>query len=728
MNIRLLTPILLVTCASLASAGEPTSPVERFQRALTLEESEGDAKAALAIYRELTTQTETPAALRVRAELRVAACYERLGQREEARQRYAALAAREKTWLAVAKAARAGADRLEPAAPADASSPLPKGWLSSWDPKTKLLQFSVKDVDVRALLCELARIGGQDLVLSPEVAGEVTTELRRVTARSAMEAIVNTVGDYALIEVEGLLRVVPKSSLERQLATEVYQLRPQSAELQAKLTKAATPEAAALAAAALVAHQDHHRRLTRVVSELLLTSGVPGAWAGYDVGTESIFVRCGRDGHAAVRKALAQGLVETLPPRKRAPSSQPLVSARFQDASADYALSHLAKAAKSPLILGSEIRGEVTLVFDKVPFDAALRAVVETLGDYLVVQTPVGPRVTSRAASHDRTTPRRWPLKGDPARFWRRAHGETSTQSEGRWPGHPLFRLLAALVTNTREPGAEVQYDAGSHAILSSLSDGLAADLRRALETAGYLDPLPRPVLVASGAHDRVNVRALLLKVSGEQQVNVIISPQVVGQISAALPKQAKPSDLLGQIAAAAGDFVVQRLEVDLFRITSRAAQERTLSTEVIAIPAEHLSPRDLYAAVNGLVVASRIEGSSVLRSHDPKGAWSLVITLPAREQALLSEVVRASVPAPGFKRAMVGQTLFVGGSRLQAHTIQPDGSLRTTGAAFAAPGKAMSLAGWSHRLLPDGDRPPLLLSERQQERRVQRTKIPPAK
>lgn len=723
MNLSYLTPILLATCAALASADEPaSSPVERFQSALALEESQGDAGAALAIYRELVTTRDTPAALRVRAELRVAACYERLGQPEEARKRFTELASLAGTWESVAKAARAGVARL---APSDEASPLPKGWLSSWDPTTKRLHFSVKDADVRALLCELARIGGLNLVLAPTIMGSVTTELQRVSPRRAIEAIVETVGHYSLVEVEGILRVVTKGSLDRQLVTKVYRLRPKTDELRARLADARTPQDVAAAARALVVHQEHHRSLTRVVSELLVTSSVPGVSAGYDGGTEAIFVRCGRNAHAAVRKALAR---ELAPPQPAPRSADPLVSAQFVDASADHALTFLARAAKSPIVLTSQVTGNVTLVLKDVPVHAALRAVTETLGDYLMIRTPIGPRVTTREASEARTTLRRWPLSGDGPRFWRFAHAELREQGKGRWPGHPLTRLLSAIVVSANEPGAEVQYDPGSHALLCNLSDGLAADLRQALETAGYLPPVPRPALEPGERYSNVNLRLLLQKIAARHQVNVIVSPAVRGRASAVLPKQARAHDLLEQIAMATGDYVVEAAGPDLFRVATRAGSEFSLSTEVVSIPRLHLAPADLFAAVNQLVVASQIAGSSVLCSRSPEGAWSLVVTLPSREQALLGKIVEASVPRKGFRKSMIGQCLLIpGGTKSQAFTVQAEGAHRVRRAVYPEkPGEQTTLDGWTLRLLPDHDRTLLLLAEKGRERRVERTSILP--
>lgn len=728
MNVRLITPIL-VCCAALAAADTP-APVERFQQALALEEGEGDVKGALSIYLELVKAPETPKGLQVRAELRVAVCRERLGQLQQARQGYDALAARAATWKRVAKAAQAGLARLDAAAAiGEKREPLPQGWLRKNAGK-ETYDLAVKEADVRTLLLELARAAKLNLVLSPNVMGEVTTTLKGISVRPVMEALVKTVGDYTLVEVDGILRVVSRSSQERLLVTRAYRLR-SSDELRAKFQSAKLAEAVDQASVAFLTHRERQKDLARVVLELVQSSSIPGAAAILDPSSETIFVCSTLEGHESAARALKGELSSTFPQVNLSQFSpqDALVSAQFEDASASTALLHLARAAGSPLFVGSDIQGETSLVFHEVPFKSALRAIVETTGDYLVVETQVGPSVRSSSRDFNSYSYRRWPLQGDAARFWRRAHGSLWTKGERQLPGHPVWRAVSNLAMNSGQPGASIQFDPGSHALISSLSAGLAGDLHQALVQAGYLKARPPSRLKGERVLRGANVRALLKSVAEGRNVNVIVSPNVSGKLDVILPKGEVPVlALFEQIAAACGDFTATKIGPRLYRISSRSTHERTVVSEVIAIPAGHMSPTDLHAAISQLVAESNIMGSSVLASKGREGAWSLVVTLPVRDLAEVKALVTSSTPSAQVLKSLAGQTLLVG---RRAWTFGSGGSLKVVDGPRPPQklGQTTTVDGWSLRLIADGGLPRIQIAERKGERRAERTDfLPPPK
>ncbi|MBL4850581.1 MAG: hypothetical protein JKY65_34110 [Planctomycetes bacterium] len=724
MNVRLLTPIL-ISCAALAAAGETPAPVERFQRAVALEESEGKIKEALAVYRDLVKEPATPGGLRVRAELRVAACLERLGHVAKARALYTDLAKRGPTWAAVSKAASAALVRLKPrAAPVAATDRLPKGWVKKWCARTNSVDFLVKNADVRTLICELARLGNLDLVLSPEIAGQVTVELRGVSPRSAIEAIVSTVGDFATVEVERILQIVTKASLERRLVTRAYRLAPQAVDLDAKL-RAVGPKDRRRAEAAVLAQRERHLKLAGVVQELLASSGISGSSAGFDPASETVFAHCDLAGHAAIARALEK---ELAPATVKAIAKDARVSVQLVDANVRRAVLDMAKAADSPLFMAGDFQGSVSAVLNQVPFPAALRAIVHVTGDFLVVDTPVGPSILSRSAGEVRLSYRRWALQGDPAAFWRQAHGSLWSGGKKRWPTHPLFYALSELVTGAGESGAAIQYDAGSHAVVSHLSADLASNLRRALVTAGYLSPKARPALKASGERLGVNVRALLQSVASQRKVNVIVSPEVAGQVDLILPAGEPPVlELLSKIVEACGDFSAVEVKPGLYRVAPRSFFERTLTSEVVPVPQAHLAPDELWAAATDLAIASGISGASVLRSQSRGGRWSLVITLPQQALKQLSDLVRASVPGPGLQRALAGQTMFLAGgstgSGFQLLEVTARCAIKTRELATATllGSGGAAVAGWSLRVTPHPSKGYVLSADKALDRRVLR-------
>jgi type II secretory pathway component GspD/PulD (secretin) len=91
-------------------------------------------------------------------------------------------------------------------------------------PPKVTIQFT--DANVRTVLQLLAAYSGKNIIISPEVRGDVTLDLHEVHWLKALYAIVRTVGDYEVVEeTADLLRVVPRSSIAQQLKTELIPLK-----------------------------------------------------------------------------------------------------------------------------------------------------------------------------------------------------------------------------------------------------------------------------------------------------------------------------------------------------------------------------------------------------------------------------------------------------------------------------------------------------------------------
>lgn len=98
------------------------------------------------------------------------------------------------------------------------------GILLLTQPPKVTIQF--QDANVRTVLQLLAAYSGKNIIISPQITGEVTLDLKEVHWLRALHAIVKTSGDYEVVEdSEELLRVVPRSAIERQLETVVFKLK-----------------------------------------------------------------------------------------------------------------------------------------------------------------------------------------------------------------------------------------------------------------------------------------------------------------------------------------------------------------------------------------------------------------------------------------------------------------------------------------------------------------------
>jgi len=93
-------------------------------------------------------------------------------------------------------------------------------------PPKVTIQFT--DANVRTVLQLLAAYSGKNIIISPEVQGNVTLDLHEVHWMRALKAIVKTVGDYEVVEETDngdLIRVVPRSSIALSLKTEYIPLK-----------------------------------------------------------------------------------------------------------------------------------------------------------------------------------------------------------------------------------------------------------------------------------------------------------------------------------------------------------------------------------------------------------------------------------------------------------------------------------------------------------------------
>jgi len=91
--------------------------------------------------------------------------------------------------------------------------------------KPPRVNFFFEDADVKKVIDAISRIGGANIIVSPEVQGLVNVRLTDIPWRDALETIVKTLGFTIVEEDRGILRVVSPSSLQEQLETRIFELK-----------------------------------------------------------------------------------------------------------------------------------------------------------------------------------------------------------------------------------------------------------------------------------------------------------------------------------------------------------------------------------------------------------------------------------------------------------------------------------------------------------------------
>jgi hypothetical protein len=88
------------------------------------------------------------------------------------------------------------------------------------------ISIKATDANVRTTIDAIAKTSRKNIIISPEVRGEITVTLQEVPWRDALESIVTTVGDYEVVEDSGdIVRIVPRSSVALAPVTRVLHLK-----------------------------------------------------------------------------------------------------------------------------------------------------------------------------------------------------------------------------------------------------------------------------------------------------------------------------------------------------------------------------------------------------------------------------------------------------------------------------------------------------------------------
>jgi type II secretory pathway component GspD/PulD (secretin) len=178
------------------------------------------------------------------------------------------------------------------------------GILVLTQPPKVTIQFT--DANVRTVLQLLAAYSGKNIIISPNVRGEITLDLKEVHWLRALHAIVKTVGDYEVVEeTEDLLRVVSRDSIEQQLETVVFPLKYVRPPAQYRAVPPRTTGGAAAAATVFVGPQnaslsaadiDPRQSFTlyRALNSVITQSQIAGSVIDYDSQTNAFVITATR--------------------------------------------------------------------------------------------------------------------------------------------------------------------------------------------------------------------------------------------------------------------------------------------------------------------------------------------------------------------------------------------------------------------------------------------------
>ncbi len=91
--------------------------------------------------------------------------------------------------------------------------------------RPKRVSIETQGTDIREVIDLVAKLGGANIVVAPEVTGTLSVRFKDVPWRDALDVAVKTLGYVVVEERRGVLRVVDPVSLQAQMETLSYQLR-----------------------------------------------------------------------------------------------------------------------------------------------------------------------------------------------------------------------------------------------------------------------------------------------------------------------------------------------------------------------------------------------------------------------------------------------------------------------------------------------------------------------
>lgn len=614
---RVLT--ILLACALSPTLAQEADPLEVFLRGVDQELRGGQVRDAAKAYLEVADDADAPARLRARALWRLTRCRELLGDAAGSREAAQRLVDEHPTSPRVDDAR--GVLRALEDEQAGAKREL------SLERNGELVSLKCSDASIVDVLLTLAAEAKLGIVISPEVTGTITTELTNVRPLDALTSIVATAGVFALVHDReaNTVRVQTQASLHTQLELRAYRLKPPAPGLRGWQRRQATISG---------------------LTELVHGKGIQGTSASYDPTTCTVFVATTALEHDAVGAFLG----EQLQRRSQRAFDGPRVTVMFKHANVRTIYHLIAAYAEVGVLAAPEVMGQISVHLEDVPFDVALREITRAVGPYRLVETEACYLVLPPDRAEQWLQTVSWKVAKPPVAHWRaggqllqdssgmaRALGDEARSSED-WPRHPLTNALGDYAASLGIPGATVFQDPVSHRLVARLPRHLAAKLERELVGGGVIEQPARPP-VAGGKLESWNdaaVRSLFSNAASELGVNVVLGPEVVGNLAGSFRRTGDPRELLGALAIAAGPFRVTE-DAGVYRVGVPQGDLITVSLRLKSRSSETLG--SLRDGLSDLVVGLGVSGALVVSNP---ATQSLVISAPRWLIPELRDVVAA--------------------------------------------------------------------------------------
>jgi type IV pilus assembly protein PilQ len=87
------------------------------------------------------------------------------------------------------------------------------------------LTFNFRDADIKVVIDMIARVSGANIVVSPDVKGQITMSINNVPWNEVLSAVVRTLNFTTVKEAFGIIRIIHPDELLKQMDTRVFQLK-----------------------------------------------------------------------------------------------------------------------------------------------------------------------------------------------------------------------------------------------------------------------------------------------------------------------------------------------------------------------------------------------------------------------------------------------------------------------------------------------------------------------
>ncbi|HZE99642.1 MAG TPA: secretin N-terminal domain-containing protein [Planctomycetota bacterium] len=87
------------------------------------------------------------------------------------------------------------------------------------------LTFNFRDADIKVVIDMIARVSGANIIVSPDVKGQITLSINNVPWSEVLSAVVRTLNFTTVKEAFGIIRIIHPDELLKQMETRVFQLR-----------------------------------------------------------------------------------------------------------------------------------------------------------------------------------------------------------------------------------------------------------------------------------------------------------------------------------------------------------------------------------------------------------------------------------------------------------------------------------------------------------------------